>query len=120
MLCFNHPDRQAIGICKACQRGLCRDCATDLEHGIACKDKHEAQVNALEKIVRQSEKIYSVTPKTRYAAPLFYGFMGVVFAGLGLLSGNGFEDFAFILGCGFIAFAIYLSVYNRKAYGPKS
>lgn len=120
MLCFNHPEKEAVGICKACQRGLCSECATDLGHGLACKGKHEDQVNTLEMIISQSAKIYAVTPKTRNAAPLFYGFMGGVFAGFGLLNGNGVTDFLFIMGAGFIAFAIYIYVYNKKAYAPKA
>ena len=119
MLCFNHPERQAVGTCKACHRGICQECMTDLGHGIACKDKHEQQVEALEKIVRQSEKISSITPKTRNAAPLFYGFMGIVFAGFGLLKGRGVTDFTFILGAGFIVFGVYIYIYNKKAYGSK-
>ncbi len=37
MNCFNHPDTPAIGICKFCQKGLCKECAYDLSHGLACK-----------------------------------------------------------------------------------
>lgn len=116
MRCFNHVEKEAVGICKACQRGLCAECVTDLGHGLACKDKHEEQVNVLNKIISQSAKIYSVTPKTRNAAPLFYTFMGVVFAGYGYFKGSGFQDFSFILGSGFIAFGIYIYIYNKKAY----
>lgn len=119
MLCFNHPEKEAVGICKACQRGLCAECATDLGHGLACKGKHETQVNTLEAIINRSAKIYAITPKTRNAAPLFYGFTGAVFAGFGLLKGNGFADFSFVLGAGFVAFAIYIYVYNKKAYASK-
>lgn len=30
MHCFNHDDRDAVDICKACGKGLCPECATDL------------------------------------------------------------------------------------------
>ena len=119
MLCFNHPDRQAIGVCRACQRGICKECTADLGHGLACKGKHEADVENLEHIVRQSARIYAVTPKTRNAAPLFFGFMGVVFAVFGFIQGRGVTDFAFLLGVGFIAFAIYSYVYNKRAFAPE-
>lgn len=120
MLCFNHPEKYAVGICKSCQRGLCGDCATDLGHGLACKGKHEEQVATLEKIINQSAKIYAVTPRTRNAAPLFYGFMGVVLIGFGLIKGSGASDFSVILGAGFLAFSIYTYIYNKKAYASKA
>ena len=41
MNCFNHPGVPAVGICKACQKGLCMECAVDLGHGIACKNHRE-------------------------------------------------------------------------------
>ena len=41
MNCFNHPDVPAVGMCKACQKGLCMECAVDLGHGIACKNHRE-------------------------------------------------------------------------------
>ena len=46
MNCFNHPDVPAVGICKACQKGLCKECAFDLGHGIACKN-HREEVEVL-------------------------------------------------------------------------
>ena len=119
MLCFNHPDRQAIGVCRACQRGICKECTADLGHGLACKGKHEADVENLEHIVRQSTRIYAVTPKTRNAGPLFFGFMAAVFTVFGLIQGRGVTDLAFLLGIGFIAFAIYIYVYNKRAYAPE-
>lgn len=119
MRCFYHPEKEAVGICKSCQRGLCPECATDLGHGLACAGKHEQDVNTIKTIIDQSAKIYEVTPKTRNAAPLFYGFMGAVFAGYGLLNGRGVTDFSVILGTGFIVFAVYTYVYNKKTYASR-
>jgi hypothetical protein len=42
MKCFCHNDRDAVGVCKACGRGLCRDCAADLGRALACKGRCEA------------------------------------------------------------------------------
>ena len=46
MNCFNHPDIPAVGICKYCQRGLCKTCAFDSGDGIACKN-HRDEVEVL-------------------------------------------------------------------------
>jgi hypothetical protein len=31
--CFNHPEREAIGSCKACSKGLCPDCVAAEDMG---------------------------------------------------------------------------------------
>jgi len=80
MRCFNHPQSEAVGLCKSCSKGLCSACAADLDHGLACKGKHEEAVQILNGLVARSAKVYSVTPKSRFIAPLFYGFMGLIFA----------------------------------------
>lgn len=49
MNCFNHPDIPAVGICKYCQKGLCKDCAIDSGYGIACK-YHRENVKTLTNI----------------------------------------------------------------------
>ncbi|RJP47714.1 MAG: hypothetical protein C4583_16315 [Anaerolineaceae bacterium] len=46
MNCFNHLDVPAVGICKYCQKGLCIECAVNLEYGIACKN-HQEEVEML-------------------------------------------------------------------------
>jgi hypothetical protein len=116
MQCFNHPEKSAIGICKSCQRGLCSDCATDLEHGLACKNHHEKQVEELNSLISRNTKINKVAPKARYALPFLYLFMGLVFAGFGYFEGDGITGSGFILGCGFIVFGIYFYIYNKQVY----
>jgi hypothetical protein len=37
MRCFYHPDAEAVGICKSCQKGLCADSAVDVGDGLACQ-----------------------------------------------------------------------------------
>src|SRR5579885_2370587 len=38
MKCFNHPDREAFGICVTCGRGLCEDCSVVFNEKLYCKD----------------------------------------------------------------------------------
>ena len=41
MRCSNYFDRDAIGRCKYCHKGLCPECSTDLPAGISCREPHE-------------------------------------------------------------------------------
>lgn len=119
MNCFNHQDVTAIGTCKVCGKGLCSDCLTDLGHGIACKNKHEEEAEDYKFIVDKSTKIYRKAPKNNLIVPLFYLFMGVVFAWFGY-SQRGVTDFAFILGVGFIVFSLVIFVANKAIFNKKT
>jgi hypothetical protein len=47
MRCYYHRDREAVGLCKSCGKGLCEDCQADLGRGLACKGRCEDDVNEL-------------------------------------------------------------------------
>ena len=51
MNCFNHNDRQAIGLCKSCNKALCTDCCVDLGIGLACHGKCEEQVRSVDAVI---------------------------------------------------------------------
>lgn len=117
MRCFNHPTNESIGTCKACHKGLCAECAEDLGHGLACKGRHEPDVELLNSIVARSARVYSVTPRSRYIAPLFGGFMGLVFLGYGFVGGGRTFGFLSLMGAGFLVYAVVLFLFNRRAFG---
>ena len=116
MNCFYHPEKVAIGTCKHCYKGLCSECATDLEHGLACKDKHEKEVENINMLIIKNTKVYKSAPKNTLIAPTFYLFLGLIFAGFGFFSSGGVTDLPFIMGIGFIVFAIVVFIQNRKIY----
>lgn len=47
MRCFYHESSDAVGTCKSCGKGLCRACAVDMQHGLACKGHCESAVAEL-------------------------------------------------------------------------
>ncbi|HVN15911.1 MAG TPA: hypothetical protein VMT73_09250 [Anaerolineales bacterium] len=84
MVCYYHPDKPAVGLCKHCQRGLCVDCAAIVDDVLACKNRHEEQVRAFEQLTArnllQAKRVGSVYLRNT----IFYGLVGVAFAGFGL------------------------------------
>ena len=56
MNCYNHPDRSAVGVCLACGRGLCQDCAAEVVSFLACREHCEIEV---EKIHRYRHRWFS-------------------------------------------------------------
>ena len=81
MYCYNHADRGAVGICKACCRGLCAECAVDLGFGLSCRGAHEQRVAEIEELVSRNASVQRVAGRAKYAAPAFYLFMGAIFTG---------------------------------------
>ena len=63
MKCFYHNDKDAVGICKSCKKGLCIDCAVDLGKGLACKNYCEEDVKRLIDISQENIQYASNTSK---------------------------------------------------------
>ena len=43
MQCINHSSVQAMGVCQACGKSICAECASQLANGIACAGSCESQ-----------------------------------------------------------------------------
>ena len=57
MRCFSHPDQDAVGVCKSCQKGVCSVCAVDLGKGLACRTTCETDVRGLISLIDASMRI---------------------------------------------------------------
>ena len=117
MKCFNHPDLDSVGICKACGKGLCGECVTDLGHVLACKDRHEENVRRLNDIVVKNARMLSAGPKNILIAPAFFLFLGSVLAGYGFFSNHGVKDPTFVMGVGILVFSVVLFMRGKAMYG---
>lgn len=113
MKCFNH-DVEAIGLCKHCQRALCKDCCVDLGHGLACKGAHEEDVEIIESLIQNNKKAYESHPKATLFGPIFNLFMGAAFLFFGYQ--NGFDNFLTILGAGFVIYGVAIILYNKRFF----
>jgi hypothetical protein len=84
LVCYYHTDKQAVGLCKYCQRGLCSDCVASAGDSLACRNLHEEQVRAMEALMHrnilQSQRVRSVYIRNA----IFYGIVGSLFTAFGL------------------------------------
>jgi hypothetical protein len=118
MNCFYHPRVIAVASCKYCQKGLCTDCAIDLDHGVACQ-QHKAEVIELYDIHfmhKQSAHNMSRIYKQSAVAMSFMGIAGVL-GGL-VIGRTGIILVAIGLGCIFLAMAF--SVYANRMKREKA
>jgi hypothetical protein len=98
MHCYYHQDKEAVGSCKSCYKGLCSECAVDVGAGLACRGQCEERVracNALvdrgiklspqrEKILESNRKSLESSRKITSNAAIFNLVTGAVFIGWGL------------------------------------
>ena len=51
MKCFYHPNKDAIGNCKNCGKGICRESATEIGAFLSCRNKEcEDKLKMLDRI----------------------------------------------------------------------
>ena len=119
MRCFYHEDREAVGTCKSCGKGLCRECAVDLTKGLACRRHCEADAQALIQLIDRNIQLSSASARlvqqsrgVRSGSGIFFIGMGVLF----LIWGLSDERLRLItvMGVGFIAYGIYWLFLARK------
>ena len=120
MRCFNHHDREAVGACKACSKGLCSECAVDLGHGLSCRGPHEATVESYRVMLERNTRVLNAAPTNSIVGPAFLVVLGVLFAGYGFNSPQGPRGFVFILGCAFLLYGVVAFIRNRKTFPPGS
>jgi hypothetical protein len=113
MRCFYHEDREAIGNCKSCGKGVCRDCAVDLTKGLACRGHCEADVQALIQLIDRNIQLSATSTKlirssrgARFSTATFQFVMGVAFIAWGLTDIERLK-FLLVIGAGFIAYSGY-------------
>jgi hypothetical protein len=92
MDCFYHENAQACGICKSCQRGLCKQCASEVNNGIACKGQCEEHAVELDNFVLNAIKMQGSNDVLVQSASASIGAA---------------EYFQLVLGAIFMAYGIY-------------
>ncbi len=60
MQCFKHTDVAAVGLCKSCYKAVCKSCAIELEHGLACSEECEIDVDEYNQMNERAKKIYGI------------------------------------------------------------
>jgi len=113
MKCYNHPLNDAVGICKNCNKGLCKECIIEVENGIACKETCVEEVKLINSLINRNKKAYRHTACTFYRTGYIYGGLGLVFIFFGIFEGP--KYFLIVSGIIFILGAI-ISLTSANKY----
>ncbi|MDQ7827210.1 MAG: tetratricopeptide repeat protein [Candidatus Eremiobacteraeota bacterium] len=115
MKCFFHEEKEAVGVCKSCQRGLCKECAVEVEKGIACKNQCEDDVKDINMI---SE--YSLRMVKAGAVAGSIGRVGLVYTLLGSIVALGGLFLIFVLSQPISGLTAFLFGILLTAFGVRS
>ena len=120
MRCFYHQDKEAVGSCKSCGKGLCPDCAADVGKGLACRGRCEEDVRAVVALIDRNIKLSPQTArilesgrKIRSSAATFNLVTGVIFVAWGITDTERFS-FIIVLGVCFLAYGVFGLFQARK------
>jgi len=120
MKCYNHTNIDAVGICKNCNKGLCKDCLTEVENGIACTSSCVDEVYKVNALINRSKNAYKTTGGAHLRNAYMLGIMGIGFIFFGLNSSITYLIwFLSVMGLTFIIGAIF-SYTSYKKYNNQN
>lgn len=115
MKCYKHNETDALGICKSCQKGVCRECIVDVEGRIACKDSCEQEVKDLNEMILKNKGVYQKTSSNFYRVAAIYGFIGLFFIFYPLLVTPILINFLVPVGIIFLL-AMVMTIYSGRKF----
>lgn len=113
MKCFNHADIDAVGICKNCNKGLCQDCLTEVDNGIACTDSCVDEVKQVNELIDRNKQAYKTASAAHKRNSWLFGGIGMVFLIFGLQN-DGATGLLSIVGFLFLIGAALSMVTSKK------
>ena len=84
MKCYNHPGDDAVALCKACCRALCKECIVEVGPACSCRNRCEAEVAAIADLFQRNRSVYVKTSTSLFRSGLFMVAAGLLFLLLGL------------------------------------
>ncbi|QDU20578.1 hypothetical protein [Urbifossiella limnaea] len=82
MNCFAHQAAPAVGICRACGKGVCAACAADTGAGLACPGACEDRVLLLGRMVDSNARVMRTADRQVWSSGMLGVVMGVLFLAL--------------------------------------
>lgn len=60
MECFKHQTVPAVGLCKSCNKAVCRSCAIIFPKGLSCSEECEMDAKELVEMNERGKKLYGI------------------------------------------------------------
>ncbi len=120
MNCFNHDDVPAVGMCKSCGKGICRECLKEIPDGLACKGTCVDRSVMINRIIDNNQRMVSAANSQIKNGGWLTVAIGVFICAMGILLSYGESFFPFglisgVIGLTFLGFGIRFLL-KRSAY----
>jgi hypothetical protein len=112
MKCYNHPERDAVVICKACGKAVCHTCGIKTGNGFVCQQNCAetlAEINELQ--ARQVEHLKNIK-RLNFLGSFFSICMGLLFIYFSSLGYGIVYNFVLLLGFGFTLYGVVAQLVN--------
>jgi VIT1/CCC1 family predicted Fe2+/Mn2+ transporter len=116
MKCFNHEEKDSVGMCRFCGKAVCKECAADGAIGITCKGECATKASGMNDRLAQAQRAQGMVKK-------FSGYFALIMGALILLmaffvmSGEGAGLIKYIImvpGIALVIWGVFLIRKNRK------
>ncbi len=116
MKCFRHPQSEAVGTCKYCFKGVCRECANDTGIGIVCSPECQEEVRSLKVVLDRSKQAFPLAAKSYARNAILLALFGAAFIAFSAIERSDSFMFPFFLSFGAIMVlgAIFSFLMGRK------
>jgi len=112
MKCYNHPEREAVAVCRACGKAVCQECGLETGNGIACRQSCAGIL--AEKTEHYSRQVAHLKNLKRlnFLGSLFSIGMGLLFIYFSFMGYGVVYDLILLLGAGFTVYGMVVQLVN--------
>lgn len=113
MKCYNHPEVDAVGTCKNCCKGICRDCLTDTYKGLACTATCIEDTVFLNTLIEKQKKSELKTLAAALNNGVIYFSIGIISLGYSIGKDDGAPEF-FVTGLLLMGWGVLSFITSRE------
>jgi hypothetical protein len=112
MKCYNHSEREAVAICRACGKAVCQECGLETENGFACQQSCAKSLSGIhEHYAGQAAHLRNIK-RMNFLGSLFSIGMGLLFIYFSFMGSGVVYDLILLLGAGFTLYGVVAQLVN--------
>ncbi len=113
MKCFYHNEKDAIGICSSCNRGLCPECMVDVDGILACQNSCEERVKSNNLLLKLGKSTHKKTGTAYKRYAIFSLLAGLVFIFWGVGKYFTSDSYGLLIFMGSLGIVFLLGAYHN-------